>query len=538
MICDVNIPVKLSKNNIESSQKYKISVNIINSLSPDDYVYFSFCNNDGNFIKKIKILDEKGNTVDISSNCFYCDKSKKNIASKEVFKVKKKNIKHKNEEFIFKFKDIEGFDNKEYENYIIIIPERYVSKVNRLGFEEGPKAEDFEKYVIKAIQLLNGEKIQFDDKFEKMYIPQIYEILLNGKNEFKNFKELEQFGRKKSIQPSEKWKIYFCEATNLKSNKYNNCDNNLKYNGRIDTTPKTDILVNNGEYRISFKKGANQIMSGKDMETYATLVAALEKIYNENLRNEIDNIIKKFENLKFTDNLKNITTIKKLIKNGYDKKDFSKEEIELIEKVLNLDKIHKELTKKINELLKNDKFKYYVIQEAMTGFTKFGEDSLAAANYMLYLDLDNMKHYFENISGDNNKYINKVANRVKFDISFKTSGNSGWTAFKIIDSKKNEGLFKESYYNVLNEKLNNQYNILKNLIYESFEEFNNDFNEGLNDLFNKGKEKLKNIISKIIDFFKSLFNKIKNFILKNISNLLAFFGISLNIKNDIEFSII
>lgn len=178
-----------------------------------------------------------------------------------------------------------------------------------------------------------------------------------------------------------------------------------KYGGRVNKTPKTDIISKDGKYKISLKKtGGAQLMSGAECESRATLLSCIDHISIE----EDKALLRYLLEDSWYKPKKDGKTITQKKADGDD------ELMAAIPKV-------KDLSNKINEIIsRNPDFKRAVMYEAMTGEIKFGKDSPAAANYVLVWDDLGNKNNLYTV----NEYLNHCYNSAKFDIGFKTAKNS------------------------------------------------------------------------------------------------------------------
>ena len=169
-------------------------------------------------------------------------------------------------------------------------------------------------------------------------------------------------------------------------------------------TPKTDLYI--GDYNISLKIGAAQLMSGAREEALATFYNALEQsesdISKDPVINECIEVIEKF-----TSGITNGTTAQ-VIKNKSDKA------------VVEADAVHKITMEKLRTLFEtNEKFRLAFIREAMTGHIKFGKDSRASADYFLVADHSGSSVEFHSI--DDDAYVKKVANASNISVKMKST---------------------------------------------------------------------------------------------------------------------
>ena len=175
-------------------------------------------------------------------------------------------------------------------------------------------------------------------------------------------------------------------------------------------TPKTDLIDVSGKFKFSLKKAdSSQIMSGTKAEAQATLQCVLNYC---------------IENDEFANST--IVKINKELQAGI-KDLFSDEEgkawIPRTEKS-NIDEkaaaeVHKKLTEIVRDVLNMDRdFKYQVLLEALSGNIKFGNNSPAAANYMLMWEENTGKACKIQSVAD---YAKQHLDDIKIDIKFKSS---------------------------------------------------------------------------------------------------------------------
>lgn len=188
-------------------------------------------------------------------------------------------------------------------------------------------------------------------------------------------------------------------------------------NDRINTTPKTDLISENGKYKISLKKAhGSQLMSGSYNESLATIMS----VANNTLSKEDLERVKEIFSAKwakFADNQKGISVQKK---NGSN---------EIKEKIANSEKLATDINKFLNDICKsNPNFKKALLYEAITGEYKFGKNSPLAANYVFVWS--DKEH--ENKLYTCTDYINLIINNVKIKIEWKTGGSTSMQTLRII----------------------------------------------------------------------------------------------------------
>jgi len=193
-----------------------------------------------------------------------------------------------------------------------------------------------------------------------------------------------------------------------------------KSHGAVNTTPKTDIIIDGK--KISLKVGPSQLMSGAGKELTATFYAALKNTpgVQKELIDDIANSIKDVF-VRGTTKQGNVTQAKKA---GDDP-------------ILNkaVDEMGK-LKGKVEDFLeKNKEFQTAFAYEAATGEEKFGGNE-GTANYILSISSNYKKGILTPI--DKN-YASKIADKMKLDINMKSG------------SQKIKGIKtgKYNYYTVL-----------------------------------------------------------------------------------------
>lgn len=176
--------------------------------------------------------------------------------------------------------------------------------------------------------------------------------------------------------------------------------------GAKNKTPKTDLII--GDYNISLKMGAAQIMSGAREEALATFYYVLNQS-------------------RFGDNFKNSTEVKDCIEiidqfqKGYTTgttADAIKTKSDKV--VVEVNQIHKLTMEKLELLFNTDEdFKYEFYKEAMSGYGKFGKNSFASADWFLVSDATGNRVSFHSTNDDS--YIQKVANTSTISVKFKSN---------------------------------------------------------------------------------------------------------------------
>lgn len=187
----------------------------------------------------------------------------------------------------------------------------------------------------------------------------------------------------------------------------------------VNKTPKTDIIDKSGKYRISLKKGktGGQLMSGGYNETLATLATALDGI-PEDKKNKIESKLAEF----FGKTWDKVNT--RGIGIASIKKDANHSLHKLVDDAYNM---QKDLEKALVEIFKEcPEYKVNVFKEASSGEHKFGKDSPASANYIMFWGTDNkidtIDEYAKNI------------HKCEISVRFKTANpkNDSWQVLSII----------------------------------------------------------------------------------------------------------
>lgn len=288
-----------------------------------------------------------------------------------------------------------------------------------------PSAEEMEDIIALSWNSNNIE--EFKESYIKQYKEDLFEDVKNIKIEHiieyyeSNKKIIDEISkiinitvahplrklRNKEVAVSDTWKKIFENSS------------------RPNRTPKTDIIDGNNKFKISLKKdGGAQLMSGAYYEAKATILTALRKSEStektEKLRDRLANILEKNKWLTNLDTNGDIAGIKKDENHPLHKL--------VMKGVKNAEGIQKVLNKLIDL---DEKFKYELLYEAITGEVKFGKDSPGCANYILLWNDDNPEKS-EFMSVD--KYITeKLFNdKINFLINFKGANNKSWQNLRII----------------------------------------------------------------------------------------------------------
>jgi hypothetical protein len=284
-------------------------------------------------------------------------------------------------------------------------------------------------------------------------------------------------------------------------------------------TPKTDMIL--GTRQISLKKkGGSQLMSGGKGETLATLGFAWNKVSSKGIDNKLEegwNSITDDVKNNFYDSAKNLPV-------GMTTTDFMKGKGSNLHKTIQESmKNNKEMTTKITEIFdSNTDIKYAVVEEAMTGNSKF-DTKEAKSTHMMIFDPDRKKGEIKEIDG---KVIKHYTNQTNFNISFKSSGTGGktWIGLK--------GIFKEEVVDTTE---------LDNIIEWAINDTNQEIlQEGVGSWMRSGVQKLKSVAAKTKDFvikwiqriMKKIWGKIKKLITSSISALQNLLGVKMVVRNN------
>lgn len=321
-----------------------------------------------------------------------------------------------------------------------------------------------------------------------------------------------------------------------------------KSHGASDGTPKADMIT--PSYSISLKKkGGSQLMSAAKGETLATFYAALEwwqsggegKKFVKNLIKEVDT---KFE--KITTHLSK-TELSKLSKLPEDR--WPEEDRASIEKFVDVEKFHKDITENIKGNLDPTTFKdfrKYFVYEAMSGQKKFGS-TLPEARASVCVEFDGgsgaVTKFIPTTSNGKNKFsdpptvssqIEGLAGKATFYVSWKSSSGNPYSSWRV--NIKEGGLnnvptMKTILKDVIMEdKLVREVN--KKLLSENIQldEWGL-FKKVLNMFKGKVPEKLKwvgDIYKKFLEWVKSTLKKIKQLGEQAYQGLLKFLGFEID----------
>ena len=187
-----------------------------------------------------------------------------------------------------------------------------------------------------------------------------------------------------------------------------------------NNTPKTDLISENGKYKISLKKaGGSQPMSGSYNESKATILAAAKDAkLSEQEYAELESILET-PWMKLKGNQKGISKQK----NSGDEE--TRKQIESYEKNV------KEVKEYLNSKLVNNKeFMKALLMEAMSGNHKFGKDSDSASNCVFVWSENASKNKFYYTIEE---YVNHILeDKFKVEIGWKTGGSTSYQVLRIV----------------------------------------------------------------------------------------------------------
>jgi hypothetical protein len=307
-----------------------------------------------------------------------------------------------------------------------------------------------------------------------------------------------------------------------------------KYSGKGKDTPKTDMYTS--KHNISLKKkGGSQLMSAAKKESIATIIGALE-MAGENrpaiqkITNDIDNNFTRF----LIDGSK--TSFKN--KEGEFAKMKPREYKAKSDELLDIDKMHKKLSNKINDALQKDNtIKENICYIATTGYKKFPEGSRGIANKLIEFDPKTgaITHNIDPGSPNNiSSSMKSMADATSFYCAFKTSKKNPYSTLRTKTAKFEStqtlnGLIIETLMKDLNVNtqtlLNEGYAFLTEAgIISSL------ISKGISTLKKIGRSVkgwFSNIISKIAEGAKKVFQKIVSLGKRAFVALFNFLGVIL-----------
>lgn len=299
---------------------------------------------------------------------------------------------------------------------------KYLSEATKL------KAEDFEASIVIGWYVINDRDYNINDigvsSAQMSLLEDSPEVLEAGKR-------IAEFVLKNtSAKSSDKAEVFGRATTSLTPfwKKY----------GATNKTPKTDILI--GNLRLSLKIGNAQLMSGGRAESLATFNAALEESKGLEKNPQVKKVTDIIES--FVERGLAPGKVASLIGSG---------ENEIID---NGEAAHKMAMEELGNLFEeSEEFKIQFAREAMSGFKKFGEDSLAAAEYMLVSTHDGRNVQIHSVY-DNN-YCKSIAEKMRLQARFKSSSRklkgkktgeyNFWSVISLIVNAMDEMPVEESY---------------------------------------------------------------------------------------------
>jgi hypothetical protein len=295
------------------------------------------------------------------------------------------------------------------------------------------------------------------------------------------------------------WNDYFVNATD-------------KPASSSTKTPKTDMFI--GNTHISLKKqGGSQLMSGGKGETLATLGFAFDKFKGSKSFNT--DIEKAWVSLT-SDITEHFYSKAQSLPTGMTATKVSKGSSQLgieIQKKMEGNTI---LTKAIRDMFKNTDLKREVVQEAMTGQSKFA-DSLPRATHMMKFN-DGGLGKIQEIDED---LVGQYTKNTKFNISFKSSGEGGktWIGLK--------GIFNEGYEEVTLDS------IIENAIYEVDMELNEGWRDVIQNIKDKGRALLNKVKKWVLKVMSKIWKKLKPILTSSMKGFQDILGVKMDV-NDIN----
>ena len=241
-----------------------------------------------------------------------------------------------------------------------------------------------------------------------------------------------------------------------------------KSHGGSDGTPKADMIT--PEYSISLKKkGGSQLMSAAKGETLATFHTAMDwwqggsegKKFVKGLINEVET---KFEKITTHLSKTELSRLSKLPEDQWPENDRGS-----IEKFINVEKFHKDITTDIKNNLDPTTYKdfrKYFVYEAMSGQRKFGS-TMPKARASVCVEFDGssggVTKFIPTTSNGKNNFsdppsvsseISSLASKASFYVSWKSSSGNPYSSWRV--NIKESGL----------DNISSMDNILKDVIME------------------------------------------------------------------------
>ena len=266
---------------------------------------------------------------------------------------------------------------------------------------EAINASEYEAVIVMAWERLQGRPIDTDRKANQRGISmKTYKNILNNP-------QTQSVGDKVALYIQKNRPSETGPARQLGSDKAG-ITAFWRNHGATNGTPKTDILIGTGAaaLRISLKMGKSQLMSAKKEEASATFAAAALAYKGVAANDIIREILKEYKNSPDADVTYDKLGVVK--KNGDDP---------LVQ--ANID-FQNEIEVLIEKAFEHEDFKMEFAREAMSGFRKFGEKSMGAAEYMLVIGKgSNPKIQIHSVLDDD--YVRKIAKKMTLQVNFKST---------------------------------------------------------------------------------------------------------------------
>tara|TARA_R110000868_G_scaffold88724_15_gene247280 strand:- start:2902 stop:4653 length:1752 start_codon:yes stop_codon:yes gene_type:complete len=221
--------------------------------------------------------------------------------------------------------------------------------------------------------------------------------------------------------------------------------------GKIQDEPKTDIISQNLNRKISVKKGKSQLMSAEKKEAIATFMAVAQKIgLSEKAQSEVVTILNDFAATTRTKGL-NTGELSKATESNLDK--INKEAKNIYNEA---QKSHKEIQSYLKNLVEtNEQFEREFIYEAASGYIKF-DDNNGTANYILAISDSGDAAKLKPMINSSSTAITNMMGKIKVSAtmksgSYKVKGQKAGYAFYsslrigLDDVLKKTETLKESY---------------------------------------------------------------------------------------------
>lgn len=221
--------------------------------------------------------------------------------------------------------------------------------------------------------------------------------------------------------------------------------------GKIKDEPKTDIISQNLNRKISVKKGKSQLMSAEKKEAIATFMAVAQKTgLSEKAQSEVVTILNDFAATTRTKGL-NTGELSKATESNLDK--INKEAKNIYNEA---QKSHKEIQNYLKNLVEtNEQFEREFIYEAASGYIKF-DDNNGTANYILAISDSGDAAKLKPMINSSSTAITNMMGKIKVSAtmksgSYKVKGQKAGYAFYsslrigLDDVLKKTETLKESY---------------------------------------------------------------------------------------------